>query len=58
MKGVPFVNRRDIKGVPFLSKIVNKRIKGLDLWAEPPYGDKLGIKGQPPLSPFNFSMDL
>ena len=41
MKGVPFVNRRDIKGVPFLSKIVNKRIKGLDLWAEPPHGDKL-----------------
>ena len=37
-KGVPFLNRRYIKGVPFLPKngIYFKSIKGLDLRAEPP----------------------
>ena len=37
MKGVPFVNRRYTKGVPFPWKMVYKRVKGLDLGAEPPH---------------------
>ena len=36
VKGVPFVNRRCMKGPPFLSQLVYKRDKGLDLGAEPP----------------------
>ena len=28
MKGVPFVNRRNTKGVPFLWKMANKRVRG------------------------------
>ena len=37
-KGIPFLNRRYIKGVPFLPKngIYFKSIKRLDLRAEPP----------------------
>ena len=29
VKGVPFVNRRCSKGVPFQSKMVNKSVRGL-----------------------------
>ena len=36
MKGVPFSNKRYMKGVPFLKKMVYKKGKGLDLGAEPP----------------------
>ena len=36
MKGVPFVNRRYTKGVPFPWKMVYNRVKGLNLGAEPP----------------------
>ena len=35
-KGVPFVIIRYMKGGPFLSKMVGKKGKGLDLGAEPP----------------------
>ena len=36
MKGVPFVNRRYTKGVPFSWKNGCAKGKGLDLGAEPP----------------------
>ena len=36
MKGVPFVNRRYTRGVPFSWKMVYKRVRGLELGAEPP----------------------
>ena len=40
MKGVPFVNKRYTKGIPFCSEMVEKG-KGLDLWAEPPHAKSL-----------------
>jgi len=35
MKGVPFSNKRYMKGVPFLKNGISK-VKGLDLGVEPP----------------------
>ena len=34
-KGVSFVNGRYTKRIPFLSKMVYKRVKGLELGGEP-----------------------
>ena len=38
LKGYPFFNGRYIKGVPFLSKMTYKRVRGLNLggWPPPP----------------------
>ena len=37
VKGVPFVNRRYMKGVLFSSKMVLYKVTGLDLGVEPPH---------------------
>ena len=36
LKGYPFFNGRYIKGVPFLSKMTYKRVRGLNLGRRPP----------------------
>ena len=36
VKGVPFFNRRNTKGVPFLSTLVDRRVRGLTLGGTSP----------------------
>ena len=49
MKGVPFVDRRYTRGVPFSWKNGSSKGKGLDLWAEPPRIKICWVGPPPPL---------